>query len=142
MTDTELAILLSKKLLSEPSKNLKHFMRDCGADNRASDLHAAMELAESKPAIVASAQRIVAERTATAAAAERDTPVQVQQMLFQLIHQMERQSITGVELAARSGLTQPMISDYLAGRKSPGMVNLAKMAEVLGCSWVLKKNKE
>lgn len=38
------------------------------------------------------------------------------------------------ELAAKTGITQAMISRYMTGKSEPGFYNLDRIARVLGCS--------
>jgi transcriptional regulator with XRE-family HTH domain len=49
--------------------------------------------------------------------------------------------ITQTEIAQRCGWTQPLASAYLSGSKSPGLVNLAKLARAVGCEWVLTESR-
>jgi transcriptional regulator with XRE-family HTH domain len=49
--------------------------------------------------------------------------------------------MTQTEIAQRCGWAQPLASAYLSGSKSPGLVNLAKLARAVGCEWVLNETE-
>lgn len=47
---------------------------------------------------------------------------------------IERKGISQSELSAKTGISQPMISQYILGRKSPTFYRVDKIAKALGCS--------
>lgn len=51
-----------------------------------------------------------------------------------LIFMMRRANITQCELAEKSGVSQPAISCYMAGRKTPNVKAVVNLAYVLGCT--------
>lgn len=53
---------------------------------------------------------------------------------MRLYKKMFRKGLTEAELAERTGLTQPQLSDYMSGKKIPGFYIIDKIARALECS--------
>ena len=53
---------------------------------------------------------------------------------FRLKKMLYRKGMTMTELSAKTGITQPQISNYINGRNSPSFYKVEKIADVLGCS--------
>ena len=49
-----------------------------------------------------------------------------------IVKKMEREGVTQVELARRTGIAQSHLSEYLSGKREPRLATINKMAEALG----------
>jgi transcriptional regulator with XRE-family HTH domain len=64
-------------------------------------------------------------------------PDPVAAMIAQIRDRMDAEGISQSELARRSGIQQPRISDALNGKDEPGSRKIAKMAAAVGGEWRL-----
>ena len=68
---------------------------------------------------------------------KKQPPDPVAAMIAQIRERMDEQGISQSELARRSGIQQPRISDALNGKDEPGARKIARMADAVGCEWRL-----
>jgi transcriptional regulator with XRE-family HTH domain len=68
---------------------------------------------------------------------KKPPPDPVAAMIAQIRERMESEGISQSELARRSGIQQPRISDAINGKDEPGARKIARMADAVGCVWRL-----
>ena len=61
----------------------------------------------------------------------------VAEMIADVRLKMQALGLTQSDMAERCGWSQPLVAEYLAGKKEPGAKNLAKMASAVECVWRL-----
>lgn len=64
------------------------------------------------------------------------------EILSALKSRIAEAGLTQADIAAACGWQQPLVSDYLTGKKDPGLENLIKLATALDCQWQLRSVHE
>lgn len=136
LTTQQMARLLYKRQ-HEPRRNQKRYLKDLGGDGSADELDAVLAIAEKNSEAVSEAQRLDRQRAITARTVELGVDGRVAEMLAAVRLKMEDEDLTQQDVADAAGWPQSLLAAYLNGRKEPGIGNLAKLAEALGCSWEL-----
>jgi antitoxin component HigA of HigAB toxin-antitoxin module len=128
---------LLHKSRHEQRTNLRRFLKSLGGTGSAEELDQALATAAKSKEATAVADGLDQLRKHTLRAVEQGMSSQVAEMIACVRLEMERQGLTQSDLGARCKMPQPMISNYLAGKREPTVSNLAKIATALGCSWRL-----
>ena len=121
----------------EPRRNQKRFLKDLGGEGSAEELDRVLAIAAANKRAVAEAARLEAELGQTAEDVDWNIVGRVAEMLAHVRLAMEHHGLTQQEVAQRCGWQQPLVAAYLTGAKEPGITNLAKLAEAVGCVWRL-----
>jgi len=117
----------------EPRRNQKRFLKDLGGDGSADELDEVLAVAmKSKPAREL-ASKLKREREIQVKTVSAGVDGRVAELLAAIQVRMKDQGITQSDLAGTCGWSQPLVSDYLSGRKEPGIGNLCKIVEAIGC---------
>lgn len=58
-------------------------------------------------------------------------------MIHAIDHALQSAGVTRSELAERLGVRPPLVTNYLNGKKEPGLTALAGLAQALGKRWAL-----
>lgn len=137
-TSVDLGRLLYKSR-HEPRRNQKRFLKDLGGEGSAEELDRILAIAEADKRAVAECQRLEAEQIS-----HRDIDVnsiaRVAEMIGDIRLKMEALKLTQAEVAERCGWQQPQVAAYLSGAREPGVINLVKLADAVGCVWRLAKS--
>jgi hypothetical protein len=129
------------KLKHEPRRGAKRFLKDLGGSGSAEELDALIAIAEKDAAARKIAERLERTRVISARTMELGLDGRVAEMLADIKVRMEERGVTQSDVATACGWSQPLVSAYLSGDKEPGIRNLAKLAEAVGCLWRLTPDK-
>jgi ribosome-binding protein aMBF1 (putative translation factor) len=133
-SSADLGALLFKSR-HEPRKNQKRFLKDLGGEGTSAALDQALAAAAADKRAVAACERLEAERRQSI---DWNNEARVAEMIAHLMIAMEDQGLTQQDVADRCGWKQPMVAAYLTGAREPGVSNLAKLADAVGCVWRLQ----
>jgi ribosome-binding protein aMBF1 (putative translation factor) len=136
LSDEQLGRLICKAD-HEPRRNAKRYLKDLGGDGSADELDQVLETARANSRAVEIADRLSRQRELTAKAVDAGVDGRVAEMLADVRLRMQDRGMTQAELAEACGMPQSLVGAYLTGSKSPGIENLAKLAEALGAVWRL-----
>lgn len=128
---------LLHKSRHEPRRNQKRFLKDHGGTGSAEELDEVLVRAAKSKEANAVADELDQHRKHTLRAVEQGMIGQVAEMIACVRLEMERQGLTQSDLGNRCNIPQPMVSNWLSGKREPTVANLAKVATALGCSWRL-----
>ncbi len=137
LTVEQLGRLLYRRDRKEPRRNLKRYLKDLGGDGSADELDAVLVVAEKNAAAVDEAKRLNQQREITSKTVDAGVNAAAAEMITAIRVRMADTAMTQQDLADSCGWQQPMVAAYLTGKKSPGLENLARIAEALGCQWRL-----
>ncbi len=126
----------------EPRRNVKRYLHDLGVASTSEELDRVLDEAVANPQVTLEAARIERLRNAQSKAIAHCNIGQVAEMLADVRLRMDDLSLTQTDVATRCGWTQSLVSDYLTGKKEPGIGNLAKLAASVGCVWRLDADKQ
>lgn len=129
------------KIKHEPRRGAKRFLKDLGGDGSAEELDAQIAIAEQDAAARKVADKLERTRAISARTMELGLDGRVAEMLADVKVRMEERGLTQSDVATACGWNQPLVSAYLSGDKEPGIRNLAKLAEAVGCHWRLTQTK-
>lgn len=128
---------LLHKSRHEPRRLQKRYLKELSGEGSAEELDAVLAEALQDSAAIEEANRLDELRRHTLRGVEQGMVGQIAEMIACIRVEMDRQGLTQSQLAGRCNLTQPMLSDYLTGKRQPTLGNFAKLATALGCSWRL-----
>lgn len=137
LTTEQLGRLLFKST-HEPRRNQKRYLKDIGGEGSADELDRVLATARHDQEAIAESKRLERQRAITAKTVASGVDGRVAEMLADIKLRMEDCDMTQADLAQACGWQQSLVSNYLAGKKEPGISNLAKMAEAVGCVWRLQ----
>lgn len=137
LTPEQMGRLLFKSS-HEPRRNQKRYLKDLGGEGSAEELDEALAIASKSAAAKKEAKRLERERTIKSETIDTGIDGQVAEMLAAIQLRLDDLEMSQTELAERCGWTRSVVNKYLHGVKSPGIDNLARMAEAIDCRWKLE----
>ena len=140
MTAENLGKLLYKSM-HETRRALRRFVKESGGEGTEEELTVLLRLASGKKEAIELSRKLERQRVELAASIEASAEHMARLVMSAIEREMVRAKLTQKEIADRTGISQPAVSLYFAGKKQPGIVNLVKLAAAVNCQLAVQRKR-
>lgn len=133
MTPEQLGMLLYKTE-TKSRRAGKVYLHSLGAPSSSEDLDMAIKKAQASKKALAARLTIESKQASNGSEIDSKADSLVSAAIGQIIDELAKQGLNRTEFAQMCGWPDSLLSNYLTGRKEPGLRAFCRMAAVLNCT--------
>lgn len=133
MTPEQLGMLLYKTE-TKSRRAGKVYLHSLGAPSSSEDLDMAIKRAQASKKALAARESIESKQSSDGSEIDSKADQLVTSAISQVIAELAKQGLNRAEFAQMCGWPDSLLSNYLTGRKEPGLRAICRMAAVLNCT--------